>query len=65
MRAGKKPRIAVANGKTANGKLLLVSTKLVQDELSPGFPEARSFEDSGKQDDNDVRLPLVRAGKGP
>ena len=65
MRAGKGPRTAAANGKPASGKLLSASTKLVQDELPPGSPEARSLEDSSDQDDNDVRLPPVRAGKGP
>ena len=44
---------------------MLVSTKLVQDELLPGSLEARSLEDSSDQDDDDVTLPLVRAGKGP
>ena len=65
MRAGKGPRTAAANGKPASGKLLSASTKLVQDELPPGSPDARSLEDSSNQDDNDLRLPLVRAGKGP
>ena len=65
MRAGKGPRTAAANGKLASGKLLSASTKLVRDELPPGSPEARSLEDSSNQDDNDVRLPLVRADKGP
>ena len=31
----------------------------------PGLPEAGSLEDSGNQDDDDVRLLPVRAGKGP
>ena len=45
--------------------MLLVSPKLVQDELPPGSPKARSLEDSSDQDDNDVRLPPLRADKGP
>ena len=46
MRAGKGPKIVAANGKPASGKLLSTSTKLVQDELPPGSPEARNLEDS-------------------
>ena len=65
MRAGKGPRTAAANGKPASGKLLSASTKLVKDELPPGSPEARSLEDSSDQDDNNVRLSPVRAGKRP
>ena len=65
MRAGKGPRTAAANGKPASDKLLLASTNLVQDELSLGSTEARSLEDSSDQDDDDIRLPPVRAGKGP
>ena len=65
MRAGKGPKTAATNGKPASGKLLSASTKLVQDELPPGSPEARSLEDSSNQNDNDVKLPLVNAGKGP
>ena len=65
MRAGKGPRTAAANGKPASDKLLSASTKLVQDQQPPGSPEARSLEDSSDQDDNDVRLPPVMAGKGP
>ena len=65
MRAGKRPRTAAANGKPASSKLSSASTKLVQDELPSGSPEARSLEDSSNQDDNDVKLPPVRAGKGP
>ena len=41
------------------------STKLVQDELLPDSLEARILEDSSDQDDNNVKLPPVRAGKGP
>ena len=65
MRAGKGSRTVVANGKLASGKLLLASTKLVQNELLPGSPEAKSHENSSDQDNNDVRLPPVRAGKRP
>ena len=65
MRVGKGLKTSAANWKPASGKLLLALTKLVQDELPPGFLEARSLEDSSNQDDNDVRLPLVRAGKRP
>ena len=65
MRADKGPRTAAANGKPANGKLLSASTKLVQDELPPGFLEAKSLENISDQDDDDVRLPPVKAGKGP
>ena len=65
MRAGKGPRTAAANGKPASGKLLSASTKLIQDKLPPGSPEAGSLEDSSDQDNDDVRLPPVRAGKGP
>ena len=64
MRVDKRPRTAAANGKLASGKLLLASTKLVQDKLSPGSPETRSLEDSSDQDDDDVKLPPMRAGKG-
>lgn len=65
MRAGKSPRTAVANKKLASGKLSLVSTTLVQDELLPGFSEARSLENSSDQDENNVGLSSVRAGKRP
>ena len=65
MKAGEGPRIVAANGKPANGKLLLVLTKLVQDELLSGSPKAKSLEDSSNQDDNNIRLPPVRVGKGP
>ena len=59
------PRTAAANGKPANGKLLSASTKLVQDELLPGSPEAKSLEDSNNQDDNNVRLLPVKVSKRP
>ena len=65
MRVDKGPGTAVPNRKPTNGKLSSASTKLVQDKLSPGSPEARSLEDSSKQDNNDVRLLPMRAGKGP
>ena len=65
MRVDKGPKIAAANGKPASSKLLSASTKLVQDELPFGFPEARSLEDSSDQDDDDVKLPPLKAGKGP
>ena len=65
MRAGKGLRIAAANEKPASSKLLSASTKLVQDELLPGSPEARSLKNSSDQDDNDVRLSTMKAGKGP
>ena len=65
MRAVKEPKTAAANGKPASGKLSSASPKLVQDELLSGSPEARSLEDSRDQDNDDVRLPYVRAGKGP
>ena len=65
MRAGKGPRTAAANRKLAIGKISSASTKLVQDEILFSSQEARSLEDSSDQDDNDVRLPPVRAGKGP
>ena len=64
MRAGKRPRIAAANGKPASGKLLLASIKLIQNELPPGSPETRSLGDSSNQDDDDVRLPPIKVGKG-
>ena len=64
MRADKGPRTAAANRKPASGKLSSALTKLVQDELPPGFSKARSFVDSSDQDDNDVRLTPLRAGKG-
>ena len=63
MRVGKRLRTVVANRKPASGKLLSASTKLVQDELLPGSQEARSLEDSSNQDDNNIRLLLMRAGK--
>ena len=63
MTVGKGPRTTAANGKPASGKLLSVSPKLVQDELPPSSPEAKSLEDSSDQDDDNVRLPPVRAGK--
>ena len=65
VRVGKEPRIAVADEKLASGKLLSASTKLVQDELLPGSSKARSLEDSSDQDEDDIRLQHVRAGKGP
>ena len=65
MRLGKGPRPATGNRILASGKLLLASTKLVQDKLPPGSLEAKSREDSSDQDDNNIRLPSVRAGKGP
>lgn len=46
MRAGQGPRTIAANGKPASGKLLSALTKLVQDELPLGSPEARTLEDS-------------------
>ena len=48
MRASKEPKIIAANGKSANGKLSLTSSKLVQDELLFGSPETRSLEASSK-----------------
>ena len=65
MRAGKGPRTAAANGKPASGKLSLTSPNLVQDKLPPVSPETRSLEDSNDQNDDDIRLPPMRAGKGP
>ena len=65
MRAAKRPRTAAANGKPASCKLSLTSTKLVQDELPPGSPKARSLEDSSDQNDNVVKLPPVKMGKRP
>ena len=65
MRAGKRPRIAATNGKPTSGKLLLASTKPVQDKLPLNSLEVRSLENSSDQDDNDIRLPPIRAGKGP
>ena len=65
MRVGKGPRTTAANEKPVSGKLSSASTKLVQDKLPLGFPEARSLEDSSNQDDNNIRLPPVRVGKGP
>ena len=43
----------------------MTSTKLVQDELPPFSPEAKSLDNSSDQDDNDVRLLFVRADKRP
>ena len=54
-----------ANGKPASGKLLLASTKLVQDEPLPNSPEAGSLENSSNQNDNDFRLPSMRVDKEP
>ena len=65
MRAGKRPRTTATNGNPTSGKLLLASTKLVQDELLPDSLEARSLEDSSNQDDNNIRLPPMKAGKRP
>ena len=62
---GKRSETTTANEKPASGKILSALTKLVQDKLPPGFPEVRSHEDSSNQDNNDVRLPLVKAGKKP
>ena len=64
MMACKGPKTAGANRKPRNSKLSLASTKLVQDKLLSGSPEARSLKDNSNQDDNNVRLPLVRGGKG-
>ena len=65
MRVGKGPKTATANGKPASGKLLLASTKMVQDKLLPGSLEARSLKNSSEQDDNNVKLSPIKAGKGP
>ena len=65
MRIAKELKTAAANGKPPSGKLLLALTKLVEDELPPGSLEVRSFEDSSDQDNNDVKIPPLRAGKGP
>ena len=63
MRAGKGPKTAAANGKPASGKLLSASIKLVQDELLLCSPEARSLKHGSNPDDDDVKLPPVKAGK--
>ena len=65
MKAGKGTRTAVANRKPANSKLLLASTKLVQEKLLPGSSKARNFEDSYNQNDNDIKLLPVKAGEKP
>ena len=65
MRVSKGPRTAAANAKPASGKLSSASSKLVQNELSPGSPEAVSLENNSNQDDDDVKLPPMREGKGP
>ena len=66
MRVSKRPRTAAANGKLASGKQLsAVLTKLIQDELSPGAPEARHLKASSNQDNDNVRLPPVRENKRP
>ena len=52
-----------ANEKPVSGKLWLVSTKLVQDELPLGSSKDGSLEDSSDQDDNDVKLPFMKEGK--
>ena len=65
MKAGKKLRNIATNKKPVSDKLLSATTKLVQDKLPPGSPEAWSLEDSSNKDDNDIRLLPVRAGKGP
>ena len=65
MRVGKGPRTATANGKPVSSKLSSASPKLVQDKLPPSSLEARSLEDSSDQDDDDVKLPPMRVGKGP
>ena len=65
MRACKGPKTIAVIKKPASGKLLSTSTKLDQDELLPGFSEAKSLEDSSNKNDNDVRLLLIKVGKGP
>lgn len=65
MGAGKNSKTAAANEKLASGKLLLASTKLVQDQLPLGSLKAKSCEDSSNQDDNHVKLPPMKAGKEP
>lgn len=65
MRAGKGPKTAVANRKLASGKSLLESSKLVQDELTPGSPEVRNLENSSDQNVDNIRLPPVKASKRP
>lgn len=65
VKAGKCLRTAVANGKPASGKLSWASTNLIQDELLPSCLEARNLENSSNQDDNNVRLFPMRAGKKP
>ena len=65
MRAGKRLKTAAANGKPASGKLLSASTKLVQDELLPNSPKAKNLENSSNQNNDNVRLLPIRAGKVP
>lgn len=65
VKTDKRPRTVAANRKLTGKKPLLASTKLVQDELPASSLEAESFEDGSNQDENDVRLPLVRVDKRP
>lgn len=65
MRVDKRPKIVATNEKPASGKLLSTSIKLVQDKLLPGFLKAKNLKNSSDQDDNNIRLPPVRADKGP
>ena len=65
MRVDKGPRTVASNKKSASGKLLLTTTTLVKNELLPNFLKVKSLEDSSNQDDNDIRLLSLRAGKGP
>lgn len=46
MRVAKEPKTVAINKKLANGKLLLISTKLVLDKLLLGFPKVRSLENN-------------------
>ena len=63
MKASKRPKTATTNEKPVSSKLLLASTKLVPDELLPSSSKVRSLENSSNQNDNDIRLPLLRADK--
>lgn len=65
IKADKRPRAIAANEKLTNNKLLLASTKLVQDKLLFNSAEAKSVKNSSNHDDNDIRLLPIRVGKWP
>lgn len=65
MMVGKKSKTIAANRKLVSGKLLLTTTKSVQNELLHIFPEAKSLKDSSNLNDNNIGLPSIRIDREP